>query len=234
MNHQGFSGASGEERNHLHTLNPWTALFLFGKIGFGWVHCFRDIHLELRKEEGGPSTESTHQSVRWQVLWCNRRYFIKLTASVRDFCILFSINGQKKSTHISLLMAQPGKTPHEVWFHKSTATQFDSYTNVNVFPSLWKPNFESGKPDLFSVSSRVHPLPLSSVKTTVPRSWEKKRQKITTLSEVFSPFIQTVVADIRAFSEAGRAGGWARARDVCAGCRHNFLLNQEIGGSKRG
>lgn len=142
MNRQGFFDGPGAERNHLHTLDPWIALFLFGKIGFGWVHSFRDIHLELKKEEGSTSAESTQQSV-WGDRCCGviSRYSRKLTVSVQDFCILFSINGQKNSTHISLLMVQPGKTPHEVWFHRSTATQFDSYTNVNVLISLWKLNF---------------------------------------------------------------------------------------------
>ena len=35
VNHQGFSDGPGAELNHLHTLDPWTALFMFGKIGFG-------------------------------------------------------------------------------------------------------------------------------------------------------------------------------------------------------
>lgn len=68
----GLSDSSGAECNHLYTLYPGTALFLSGKIGLGGVHSFGDTHLELRKEEDSTSAESSQQSVRGQMLWCNQ------------------------------------------------------------------------------------------------------------------------------------------------------------------
>lgn len=97
----------------------------------------------------------TEEGRVWHISWINPTnsqwgdrccgviscYSRKLTVCIQGFCILLSINGQKNSTHLSLLMVQPRKTLHEVWLHRSTATQFDSYTNANVFTSLWKLKF---------------------------------------------------------------------------------------------
>lgn len=87
---------------------------------------------------------------RWHISWINPTVSEVTDAGVKSgpilenslilhkvFCILFSINGQKNSTHILPLMMQSGKTS-VIWSPADTATQFDAYTNVNVLTPLWK------------------------------------------------------------------------------------------------
>lgn len=99
-----------KEVRHLHILDPGMALFLFGKIGFEWVHSLNETltwswgekrrvhHLNQPHCQGGDRCCSEI-----------RPYSRKFTDSAQGFCILFSINGQKNSTHIPLLMMQSGK-----------------------------------------------------------------------------------------------------------------------------
>lgn len=146
----------------LHTWPRHNSLFI-GKISFGWVHSFEALSWSWGWEKMAHQLTQPHS--QWgDRCWSEiRPYSRKFTDSAQGFCILFSINGQKNSTHILPLMMQSGKTL-EIWSHADTATQFDAYTNVNVLTSLWKLRFLcAANLDPFSVSSEMHPLPPSSV-----------------------------------------------------------------------
>lgn len=141
MNCQSFSAGPGAEGSHSHTLDSETALFLFGKIGFEWVHSFETLTWSWGRKR--TAHQLNHPKRQWGDRCCSeiRPYSRKFTDSAQGFYILFSINEQKNSTHISLFMMQSGKTLHEIRSHTDTVTQFDSYTNVNVFTSLGKLHF---------------------------------------------------------------------------------------------
>lgn len=117
------------------------ALFLFGKSGFGWGHSFETLTWSWGRKR--TAHQLNQPNSQWGDRCCVeiRPYSRKFTESAQGFCILFSINGQKNCTTFHYLTVPFGKSLHEVWSHTGTATQFDSYTNVNVFISLWKLHF---------------------------------------------------------------------------------------------
>ena len=107
----------------------------------------------------------------------------------------------------------------------SYTTQLYSYKCKWVCISMKAAFFVSNIPDdWFYVSSRIPPLPPSSRKRALPKSVEKRRQEIITLSSV-SPSTPIAEADNRVISEGdGARGSWGVCVCVCVCvCR----LNQE-------
>lgn len=121
----------------LDTLDPGTALFSFGKISFGWVHSCEALSWSWGWKKMAHQLNQPHS--QWgDRCWSEiRPYSRKFTDSAQGFCILFSINGQKNSTHTLPLRMQSGKTL-VIWSHADTARQSHAQTNVNVLPSLCK------------------------------------------------------------------------------------------------
>lgn len=119
----------------LATLDPGTALFSFGKISFGWVHSCEALSWSWGWKKMAHQLNQPHS--QWgDRCWSEiRPYSRKFTDSAQGFCILFSINGQKNSTHTLPLRMQSGKTL-VIWSHADTARQSHAQTNVNVLPSL--------------------------------------------------------------------------------------------------
>lgn len=79
------------------------ALFLFGKSGFGWGHSFETLTWSWGRKR--TARQLNQPNSQWGDRCCGeiRPYSRKFTESAQGFCILFSINGQKNCTHISLL-----------------------------------------------------------------------------------------------------------------------------------
>lgn len=104
-------------------------------------------------------------------------------------------------------MVSSETTLNEAWSHTDTATQLYSYKCKWVYIPVKAAFFVSNKPyDLFYVSSRISPLPPSSRKRALPKSLEKRRQEIITLSSV-SPLTPIAEADNRVISERDGASG---------------------------
>ena len=133
-----FDG-SGAECNHLHPVHQGMAVFLFGKIGLGWMHSFGEIHLELRKEEDCTSAKSSLQSGKRQLRWCNQALFWKIHWFCTDFYILYGINRYRNSIHthswwvLKQLSVKAGRT--QIQLHSC------AHTSVNVCAFPWKLRF---------------------------------------------------------------------------------------------
>ena len=131
--------------------------------------------------------------------------------------LLYSVRHQwVQKFHPHSLMVSSETTLSEGWLHTDTATQLYSYKCKWVCIPMKAAFFVSNIPDdWFYVSSRIPPLPPSSRKRALPKSVEKRRQEIITLSSV-SPSTPIAEADNRVISEGdGARGSWGVCVCVC-------------------